>query len=64
MVTLKGHITMSIGNRDGSYTIPDVPPGHYTLVTDAYSRANRLGEVETGFDVTNSDVTLRVKVGG
>jgi hypothetical protein len=55
---------MSIGNRDGSYTIPDVPPGHYTLVTDAYSRANRLGEVETGFDVTNSDVTLRVKVGG
>jgi hypothetical protein len=64
MVTLKGHNTMSIGNRDGSYTIPDVPPGHYTLVTDAYSRANHLGDEETGIDVTNSDVTLRVKVGG
>lgn len=64
MVTLKGRNTMSSGNRNGSFTILDIPPGHYTLVTDAYSRANRLGEEETSFDITNSDVTLQVKVGG
>jgi hypothetical protein len=70
MVTLKGRNTMMSGNRDGSFTLLDIPPGHYTLVTSAYYRSvnildssNILGDAETGFDVTNSDVTMRVKVG-
>ena len=49
---------------DGSYVIPDIPPGHYKLVSVAWAESEYLGEGDTTFDVTNADVVLRLTLGG
>jgi hypothetical protein len=55
----------STGQRDGSYIIPDVPPGHYTLVSTAWLRGgNYIGQGEVTFDVVDADIVLHVNVGG
>jgi hypothetical protein len=50
--------------KDGAYVIPNIPPGHYKLVSVAWSGAEYLGEGDTTFDVTDADVTLHLTVGG
>lgn len=49
---------------DGSYVIPDIPPGHYTLVSTAWSGVQYLGQGEESFDVSDSDVTFHLQLGG
>jgi hypothetical protein len=49
---------------DGGYVIPDIPPGHYRLVSMAWSEAEYLGEGDISFDVTDADVTLHLTLGG
>jgi hypothetical protein len=49
---------------DGSYVIPGVPPGHYRLVSIAWTEGQYSGEGDIKFDVTNADVTLHLRVGG
>jgi hypothetical protein len=49
---------------DGSYVIFDIPPGHYTLVSNAWSQVEGLGHGEQSFDVIDSDVNLRFQLGG
>jgi len=49
---------------DGSYVIPAIPPGHYRLVSIAWSKSNYSGEGDMRFDVTNADVTLHLHLGG
>jgi protocatechuate 3,4-dioxygenase beta subunit len=45
---------------DGSYAIPGLLPGHYTVVITALSGGSYLGQGEGSFDVSDSDVTIRV----
>jgi HEAT repeats len=52
------------GGKDGSYVIPNIPPGHYKLVSMALADVEIVGEGDTTFDVTNADVTLYLTVGG
>src|SRR5258705_2678497 len=54
----------SVQQADGSYVIPDIPPGRYTLVSTAWSRVQYLGQGEESFDVSGSDVTVHVHLGG
>jgi hypothetical protein len=54
----------SVTQKDGSSLIPDIPPGHYTLVSTAWSGVQYVGQGETDFDVSDADVTLSVQVGG
>jgi hypothetical protein len=49
---------------DGSYVIPDVPPGHYRLVGIAWTEMQYLGEGDLAFDVAGEDVMLHLRVGG
>ena len=49
---------------DGSYVIPGIPPGRYRLVSVAWRGSEYQGGGDATFDVTNSDVTLHVHVGG
>jgi hypothetical protein len=63
-ITLAERNHSSMKQRDGSYVIPDVPPGHYKLIITAWSGVQYVGEGDTGFDVSNNDVTVHVNVGG
>lgn len=63
-VTIEHRSHISIKQADGSYVIPDIPSGHYTLVSTAWSRVQYLGQGEESFDVSDSDVTLHVHLGG
>jgi hypothetical protein len=42
-VTIENRNHSSMRRGDGSYVIPDIPPGHYTLVSTAWSQAQYLG---------------------
>ena len=63
-VTIEHRSHISMKQADGSYVIPDIPPGHYTLVSTAWLRVQYLGQGEESFDVSDSDVTLHVHLGG
>lgn len=54
----------SMRQRDGSYVIPDLPPGHYKLIVTAWSGVKYVGEGNAGFDISDDDATVRVHVGG
>jgi hypothetical protein len=62
MIEHRSHTSMK--QADGSYLIPDVPPGHYTLVSTAWLRVQAVGQGEEDFDVSNADVSLHVQLGG
>lgn len=49
---------------DRSYTIADIRPGHYTLVSTALSRSRPVGQGVKCFDVVDADVILHVRLGG
>jgi hypothetical protein len=49
---------------DGSYLIPGVPAGHYTLMSTAWTGTQYVGQGEKSFDITDADVSVRVYVGG
>lgn len=49
---------------DGSYLISNVPPGHYTLESIAWSGSEYLGAGAATFDVTSVDVVVHLAVGG
>ncbi len=51
-----------VRHTDGSYVIPNIPPGYYTLVIHAVSRGHYIARAERHFDVVDRDVTLRVNV--
>jgi hypothetical protein len=64
-VAIEGRNTVSSGNRDGSTSFSNIPPGHYTLKTDVRMGGmggKLLGTQETSFDVTTADITLHVTV--
>ena len=63
-VTIEHRSHISMKQADGSYVIPDIPPGHYTLVSTAWLRVQYLGQGEESFDVSDSDVTVNVHLGG
>ena len=63
-VTIEGRNFISMKQADGSYVIPDLPPGHYTLLTTAWAPVQYLGQSEKGIDVTDSDVTVHVRLDG
>ena len=63
-VTIMGRSHQSSGQQDGSYVIPDIPSGQYTLVTTAWLDTKYVGQSDTLFDVIDTDVVLRVMVGG
>ncbi len=62
LIEHRSHVSMKQPN--GSYVIPDIPPGHYTVVSTAWSRVQYLGQGEESFDVSGSDVTVHVHLGG
>ena len=37
---------------------PNIPPGHYRLLSMALADVEMVGEGDTTFDVSNADVTL------
>ena len=49
---------------DGNYVIPNIPPGHYTLVIHAPSGGHYIAQAERHFDVVDRDVTLRIHFDG
>ncbi len=49
---------------DGSYLIPAIPAGHYTLVSTAWSGTQYVGQGESSFDVNDQDVNVHLQVGG
>lgn len=63
-VNIQGRSVTYTQEADGSYVIPGIPPGHYRLVSMAWSETEYLGEGDTRFDVTDADVTLHLRVGG
>ena len=63
-VTIERRNLSSIRQADGSYLLADLPPGHYTLLTTAWAPVQYLGKSEKGIDVTDSDVTVRVRMDG
>ena len=63
-VTIARRNFISMKQADGSYVIPDLPPGHYTLLTTAWAPVQYLGQSEKGIDVTDSDVTVHVRLAG
>jgi hypothetical protein len=63
-VRIEGRSHTSRGEPDGSYVIPGIPPGRYSLVSVAWLGSEYQGEGDTTFDVSNGDVTLHLHVGG
>ena len=63
-VNLLGRSHSSYKEHDGSYVIPNVPPGHYELQSIAWSESQYLGAGETSFEVSDKDVTVHVHLGG
>jgi len=64
-LSIKGRTHSYKTQPDGSYVIPGIPPGHYTLGAIAWAADSQyVGEGETTFDVTNEDVVLHLRVGG
>jgi hypothetical protein len=49
---------------DGSYVIPGIPPGHYRLVGTAWLGTQYVGQGDTSFEVSHSDVTVHLQLGG
>ncbi len=54
----------SMRQPDGSYIIPDIPSGHYTLVTTGWSDSQYVGQADVEFDMADADVILKVTLGG
>lgn len=63
-VNIEGRSFSYTQEKDGSYVIQGIPPGHYRLASVAWSAAGYLGEGDTTFDVTDADVTVHLLVGG
>ena len=63
-VTLQNRNHSSTHLPDGSYVIPDIPPGRYTLVSTAWSGVTYVGQGEVEFSVVDADVKVTVAVGG
>jgi hypothetical protein len=63
-MNIEGRSISYTHEADGGYVIPEIPPGHYRLVSVAWSGAEYLGEGDTRFDVTDADVTLHLTLGG
>jgi len=63
-IHLLGRSHLSSRQADGSYVIPDVPPGQYKLASTAWSGSRYIGAGDTAFDISHNDVTVHVRVGG
>lgn len=63
-VSILNRNTVEEHQKDGSWVIFDIPAGHYILASTAWSEAEYLGEGAQSVDVTNSDVTVRLDLGG
>ncbi|MGB8029727.1 MAG: carboxypeptidase regulatory-like domain-containing protein [Terracidiphilus sp.] len=63
-VTIERRNFITMKQANGSYVIPDMPPGHYTLITTAWAPVQYLGKGEKGIDVTHSDLTVHVRLDG
>jgi 5-hydroxyisourate hydrolase-like protein (transthyretin family) len=63
-VVLMGKSHPSRQQSDGSYVIPDLPSGNYTLVVTAWNKGVYAGQGETSVAVLNSDQRIQVQVGG
>ncbi|MGI4830863.1 MAG: hypothetical protein ACRYFU_22140 [Janthinobacterium lividum] len=50
--------------KDGSYMIPDLPAGHHTVVSTAWSGTTYVGQGQAEFDVIDADVAVDVPVEG
>lgn len=49
---------------DGSYLIPGIPPGHYTITSLALTQSGNAGMGAQNFDVTSADVAIHLHAGG
>jgi hypothetical protein len=56
--------TICMKQPDGSYVIPDIPAGHFTLVSEVWSRSKYEGRKETNFDIVDGDVNLHINLAG
>jgi Carboxypeptidase regulatory-like domain len=63
-VMLEHRSHSSSKQADGSYIIPAIPAGHYTLVSTAWSGVQYVGQGETSFDITGADVNVPLHLGG
>lgn len=63
-VFLEGRNQSSSTRGDGSITIPDIPPGDYTLVSTAWEVSTYVGQSSTAVHVVDADVQINVQVGG
>ena len=63
-VRIIGRSHRSSHQPDGSYLIPGIPAGRYRLESVAWSGSEYQGAGDTTFEITNSDVTVHLKVGG
>jgi hypothetical protein len=63
-VHIEGRSHTSTHRQGGPYLIPGIPPGHYKLVTVAWTKSMYQGAGEITFDLTDHDVTLHVAVAG
>jgi hypothetical protein len=52
--------TLCMRQPDGSYMIPDIPAGHFTLVSEVWSRSKFEGRKETSFDIIDGNVNLHI----
>lgn len=63
-VTLERPHDMSIKQTYGNYSFPDLPPGRYSLTTTAWGPVQYLGKNEKVIDLTDSDITVHMRLGG
>ena len=61
-VYLEGRNHSSSTKADGSITIPDIPPGDYTLVSTAWEVSTYVGQGTAVVHVVNADVRVSISV--
>lgn len=61
-VRVEGRNHSSSTRDDGSFTIPDIPPGDYTLVATAWEVSTYIGEGKAVVHVVDADVQVSISV--
>ena len=61
-VHVEGRNHSSSTSDDGSFTIPDIPPGDYTLVATAWENSKYIGQGTAVVHVVDADVQVSISV--
>jgi hypothetical protein len=63
-VGVEGRNHSSSTSEDGSFTIPDIPSGDYTLVVSTWEVSTFIGQTAASVHVADADVQVDVQAGG